>query len=160
MNDMSKIGDSFPLKIKRQFVRNSLQRGLVIKVEIPEEDYEKYFVFMGYDPETKEAYGLFINTPKKNPALSRKNIVVRDFQIRVQQKAHAFLKYDSEINCFSYYGMDFFEMVNSLIESPVKICGNLQPETLTKVEEAIETNRTFSNYEKNILIGPLSIPIF
>jgi hypothetical protein len=80
---MSKIGDSFPLKIKRQFVRNSLQRGLVIKVEIPR-----------------------------------------------------------------------------LIESPVKICGNLQPETLTKVEEAIETNRTFSNYEKNILIGPLSIPIF
>jgi hypothetical protein len=80
---MTKIGDSFPLKIKRQFVRNSLQRGLVIKVEIPR-----------------------------------------------------------------------------LIESPVKICGNLQPETLTKVEEAIETNRTFSNYEKNILIGPLSIPIF
>ena len=55
MNDMSKIGDSFPLKIKRQFVRNRLQRGLVIEVEIPEEDYEKFFVFMGYDPETKEA---------------------------------------------------------------------------------------------------------
>jgi hypothetical protein len=56
--------------------------------------------------------------------------------------------------------MDFYEMVNSLIESPIKICGDLQAETLTKVEEAVETNRTFSNYEKNILIGPLSIPIF
>ena len=160
MNDMSKIGDSFPLKIKRQFVRNRLKRGLVVKVEIPEEDYEKYFVFMGYDPETKEAFGFFINTPKKNPALSMKNIVVRDFQVRVRQNAHNFLRYDSDINCFSYYGIDFYEMVNSLIENPVKICGDLQPETLTKVEEAVETNRTFSNYEKNILIGLLSIPMF
>lgn len=160
MNDMSKIGDSFPLKIKRQFVRNRLQRGLVIKVEIPEEDYEKYFVFMGYDPETKEAYGFFINTPKKNPALSRKNIVVRDFQVRVRQNAHTFLKYDSDINCFSYEGIDFYEMVNSLIESPMKICGDLQAETLAKMQEAVETNRTFSNYEKKILIGPLSIPTF
>jgi hypothetical protein len=83
MNDMSKIGDSFPLKIKRQFVRNRLQRGLVIKVEIPR-----------------------------------------------------------------------------LIESPIKICGDLQSETLAKMEEAVETNRTFSNYEKKILIGPLSIPMF
>ncbi|MGC8660300.1 MAG: hypothetical protein ACP5U1_14635 [Desulfomonilaceae bacterium] len=157
---MSKIGDSFPLKIKRQFVRNRLQRGLVIKVEIPEQDYEKFFVFMGYDPETKEAYGFFINTPKKNPVLSRKNLVVRDFQVRVQQSGHTFLKYDSDVNCFSYYGMDFYEMVNSLIESPIKICGDLQAETLAKMEEAVETNRTFSNYEKKILIGPLSIPMF
>jgi hypothetical protein len=101
MNNISKIGDTFPLKMKRQYVRNSLQRGLVIKVEILEQDYEKYFVFMGYDPETKEAYGFFINTPKRDPALSRKNLVVGDFQVRVQQITHYFLKYDSSINCYS-----------------------------------------------------------
>ena len=157
---MSKIGDTFPLKMKKQYVRNSLRRGLVIKIKIVEQDYEKYFVFMGYDSETNEAYGFFINTPKKHPALSRKNLLVLEFQVAVLQEAHSFLKYDSAINCYSYEGIDFNEMVNSLIESPRKICGVLNSRTLEAIEEAVESNPVFSSYEKNVLTGLLLMPIF
>ena len=160
MNDMSKIGDTFPIKMKKQYVRNSLQRGLVVKIKIVEQDYEKYFVFMGYDYETNEACGFFINTPKKYPALSRRNLLILDFQVAILQEAHSFLKYNSTINCYSYEGIDFTEMVNSLIESPGKICGVLNSNSLEAVEEAVESNPVLSSYEKNVLTGPLLIPMF
>ncbi len=160
MNNTSKLGDIFPPTMRKQFVKNSLKRGLVVKAKIPEENYEKYFVLMGYEPEHKEAYGFFINTPKQVPALSRKNIVVSEFQVRVHQITHTFLEYDSDINCFSYHGMNFSDMVNGLIENPGKICGNLQPETLLEIEEAVERNQTFPPCERNVLIGPLCVPVF
>lgn len=160
MNNTSKIGDILPFKMRKQYVKNQLQRGLVFKLEIAEEIYEKYFIFMGYDRESKESYGFFINTPKKDPALSRKNIVVSDFQVPIYKKLYPFLKYDSNINCFSYEGTDFLDMFNNLVQNPSKICGHLEPETITEIEEVADLNRVFSDYEKNILFGNLDVPNF
>jgi hypothetical protein len=158
MSSLSKIGDSFPPEMKKSVVRERLRRGLVIKAVIPDVSYAKYFIFMGYEPEYQEAYGFLINTPKKDPALARKNIAVRDFQVPIEQKTHTFLKYDSEINCFEYYTFEFSEMINALIDSPSKICGDLSPDTLAKVEEAAETNPSFPPYDRNVLTGQLILP--
>ena len=127
---------------------------------MPDVPHEKYFILMGYDPETKEVYGFLINSPKKRPALIQKNLTIRDFQIPIKRETHAFLQYDSEINCFSYMGIDFSEIVNGLVDSPLKICGNLSAELLQKVIEATEANRSFSSYEKKILSQPASFPEF
>lgn len=141
-------------------MRSRIQRGIVITADVPGLEHEKYFVIMGYDSTPGEALGFFISSPQKRVAIARKNLIVQDYQLVVEQKTHPFLKYDSILNCFSYADLDFSDLVNGLIESPSKIRGNLTTDMMAKVEEAIETNPAFSRDERNLLIGPVVFPQF
>jgi hypothetical protein len=115
---------------------------------------------MGYDSTTREALGFFISSPKKPPAITRKNLIIQEYQFVVEKATHPFLKYDSILNCFSYEGLDFTDLINGLIESPSKMCGNLSTDMMERVEEAVETNPGFSPDDRNLLIGPISFPKF
>jgi len=115
---------------------------------------------MGYDQESGQAWGFLINTPHKTPALARKNLIVQDFQVSIDQRSHGFLRYDSHINCFSFQELDFTDMVNALIASPSKICGSLSADTLAAVIEKSDTNPAFSECERDVLTGPMNLPPF
>lgn len=146
--------------MRKQFVKKRLKRGLVFRIPVPDLPYRKFFIFMGYDAETKEAVGFLISSPKKKPALAGKNLIVEEYQLLIGSRDHSFLKYDSIINCFSLFSLSLYDVVNGLTESPAKICGDLSSEMLSRVLEVSETNPSFSLYERKIITGPLTLPDF
>ena len=64
----------------------------------------------------------------------------------------------SYLDCHELRSMDFFEMVNALVEQPSKICGHLTPFHLQHAIAAIQNNRTFTNPMRALLVGQVILP--
>src|SRR5208337_2633919 len=128
MKSFLEIGDTLPPLIKTKIsVLRQIQRGLVIKGDVPKIGHPKYYVFVGFSEDSQFAHCFFISS---EPSL----IIITDpskahLQIEIPPRSYNFLKNPkpSYINCLKYYRLDSFDMVNGLIENPSKICGYLSP---------------------------------
>lgn len=154
-----KLIDNFPLEMRKSYVRDNIQRGLVIKAYFPGvASYEKYFIFMGLSVDHQTGYGFFINS-ERNP-LSERNYFVLRAQVQLIPGSYEFLKYPtpSYIDSFKPYHFDFSNILTALIDCPSKICGHLSEEHLEEVIRVIHDNRTLSPEEKCFLTEAIRFP--
>ena len=157
MNGSSKICDILPPEMRKRYVKDRLQKGLVIKSSFPGiASYDKIYVLVAVDNNLKLAYGFFINS---NPhPLSSRNFFIMRSQIELDHNNYDFLQRLSYIDCYEPYSIDFYDMVNALIESPSKICGQLSSPDLEKIINAIQNNPTLTTEQKTLLSGNLMLP--
>jgi len=77
MNSSLKLIDTSPLEMRKKYVRDRIQRGLVIKAHFPGiASYDKYFILMGLSVNYRTGYGFFINS-ERHPLSDRKYFVLR-----------------------------------------------------------------------------------
>jgi len=158
MSSFSRIGDTSPPLTKKISVLKHIQRGLVIKGYVPKISHDKYFVFVGFNNDSKYAYSFIISS---NPSLI---IITKPqlahLQITIPPRTYSFLpkQKSSYINCLNLYEQDSFNMINGLIQNPSKMQGYLTPKHLNEVIQAGQNNPTLSPDQLNILVGPLILP--
>jgi hypothetical protein len=158
MSDLLRTGDTPLPLIKKISVLKRIQRGLVIKGYAPEIGHNKYYIFMGFSEDSQFAHSFFINS---NPSLIIiTNPQIAKLQINIPPRSYNFLKKPkpSYINCLNYYQLDSYDMVNGLIDNPLKMCGYLSPKHLWEVVQTVQNNPSFTAKEKNIVNGPLIFP--
>jgi hypothetical protein len=120
--------------------------------------YDKFFVFMGLDNKFRNAFGFFINS-NRHPLSNRRMFILRS-QVQIPPNSYNFLKkpQPSYIDCHEPYEIDFFEMVNALVEAPSKISGHLTPAHLQDVVSCVQDNPTFTPEQKTLLTCQLILP--
>lgn len=126
---------------------------MVIRSRFPVASYEKYFILFNISKDYKTLYGFFINSEINK--LSYGNRQIKKTQVEVKPRSYDYLDYpkSSYIDCLDPYEEDFFNILNTLIENPSKICEqNLTQEHIKKMEKAISQNTILTKEEKNILL--------
>jgi hypothetical protein len=144
--------------MKKNYVRNAIQRGLVITALFEDiAAYPKFYVLMGLEQNFLKAYGFFINSDLH--PLSRNKFILRT-QVEIPQNSYTFLTkpQTSYVNCQDPYPIDFSEMVNALLETPSKICGHLNPLHLQNIITAVLQNRTFTFEQRTLLTRQFILP--
>lgn len=159
MSNSSKLIDTFPQEMRKNYVRTAIRRGLVIKGQFPEiAPYDKFYVLMGIDKNLENNYGFFINS-NPHPLSSRSMFIFRS-QIEIQPGNYDFLanQLPSYVDCHEPYPKNFYDLVNALVESPSKICGHLNSLHLQNIEFAVRDNRSFRSEQKSLLTRPVVLP--
>ncbi len=140
------LSDYFPESLKKDFAEQNIDLGKTLLIKIPDFDvsYKKYWIIIA----TNERYiaGVIINTEINENIFWNEEL--KKLNLRIFQKEHPFLKYDSFIDCSKINKQPFEEICKAIISNPSIVVGNITDELLKQIHICITTAKTISTKDK------------
>ena len=134
------LGDYFPQDLRDDFARKGISYGSALLVKIPEFklNYRKYVILLNRDKERRIISYVTINTNKG----------IEDLSVKIKCSEYDFLQYDSWIDCSKLLQEKIRVLINYIKDNPDKVLGNIDDNTLEKIDRRIKSSPTISKKEK------------
>jgi len=141
----------FSPEIRRNYVCETLVKGVIIRkyVDNITAPKPKMFVLVGLDFDSFRAIVVFINSEKTDFALS--NPEVNSRHIEITPRGYGFLQHRSYINCSQVHSLELNRLINDYFEDISQRLGDLTPEHLALVVREVNSARTVSPKDRNII---------
>jgi hypothetical protein len=142
---------SFPPAIRRDYVSQTLVKGVVIRkyVDNITAPKPKMFVLAGLDFESARAIVIFINSEMTDFALKHPEVNAR--HIEITPREYDFLHHRSYINCSQAHSLELNRLINDYFEDISQRLGDLTPEHLALVAREVNSAKTVSPKDRSII---------
>lgn len=150
-----KLGDCFPEKERRAYVRRTLTIGSIILLDcsFTNPPKSKFCILLCLEPEAVLA---LVNS--KISKFQEDRPALRDCQVLLHCNHHSFLQHDSYIDCAKAHKISISDIEDQLLKDPLKLKGVITQGEKDAIRYAISTARTIESRIKNWISEALSEP--
>lgn len=153
---MTPLGDHFPVEIKRTSAVRNTAPGMVIKLQAVMNDekmHEKRFLIVHVDEFT---VACVINTRINRFIINNPDPRLLQCQVRIECKTHPFMDWDSHIDCSKVWKYKTSEVVESVIQNPEWVFGEITEALRDEVVAAIKYAPQIAPIEVGIYCASLN----